>query len=64
MQAVNKKKDHLKSLVKIQANKNLLLTLRRSVYPLRESINKLIRDDQFFKSMVAQVLGIQFEGGF
>lgn len=37
-----------KSLEKIHANKNLLLTLRRSVYPLRESINKLIRDSDKF----------------
>lgn len=34
------------SLEKIQKNKNLLLTLRRSIYPLRESISRLIRDDE------------------
>jgi len=37
-----------KSLEKIHANKNILLTLRRSVYPLRESINKLLRDNDKF----------------
>ncbi|MDY7395056.1 magnesium/cobalt transporter CorA [Aureibaculum sp. 2210JD6-5] len=37
-----------KSLEKIHANKNILLVLRRSVYPLRESINKLLRDNDKF----------------
>ena len=33
------------ALEKIQKNKNILLNLRRSIYPLRESINKLLRDN-------------------
>ncbi|MCL4151569.1 UNVERIFIED_CONTAM: hypothetical protein GTU68_025924, partial [Idotea baltica] len=37
-----------KSLEKIHANKNILLTLRRSIYPLRESINKLLRESDTF----------------
>ena len=37
-----------KSLEKIQANKNILLTLRRSIYPLRESISKLLRENDKF----------------
>lgn len=32
-------------LEKIQDKKNLLLTLRRSIYPTRESINKILRDN-------------------
>lgn len=36
------------SLEKIQQVKNVLMTMRRTVYPLRESINKLIRDDDVF----------------
>ncbi|RPD94490.1 magnesium and cobalt transport protein CorA [Aureibaculum marinum] len=36
------------SLEKIHANKNILLTLRRSIYPLRETINKLVRDNDKF----------------
>lgn len=36
------------SLEKIQDNKNILLKLRRSVYPLRESIIKLVRDSDKF----------------
>lgn len=37
-----------KSLEKIQANKIILLTLRRSIYPLRESISKLLRENDKF----------------
>jgi magnesium transporter len=36
------------SLEAIQRNKNILLSLRRSIYPLRESINKLLRDNADF----------------
>jgi magnesium transporter len=37
-------------LEKIQKNKNLLLTLRRSIYPLRESLSKTLRvDDKFIQ---------------
>lgn len=36
------------SLEKIHAYKNILLVLRRSIYPLRESINKLLRDNDKF----------------
>ena len=32
-------------LEKIQKNKNVLLILRRSIYPFRESINKVLRDN-------------------
>lgn len=37
-----------RSLEKIQQIKNVLMAMRRTVYPLRESINKLIRDDDTF----------------
>ncbi|QCX38505.1 magnesium/cobalt transporter CorA [Aureibaculum algae] len=39
-----------KSLQKIHAYKNVLLVLRRSIYPLRESVNKLLRDNDKFIS--------------
>jgi len=35
-------------LEKIQNKKNLLLILRRSIYPARESINKILRDNNDF----------------
>jgi magnesium transporter len=36
------------SLEKVQRNKRMLLTLRRAIFPLRESISRLIKEDSRF----------------